>query len=67
MANPNKTVFEARQRKTFSCTDEYVFNTKEEAEKWLESKEGDRKSVKSFKIGPRNNPTTKYVARVYSR
>lgn len=64
MANPNKTTLRWKQRK-WACIDEYVFNSREEADAWLETKQGDRKVVRSFKTGPRQATVVKYVARVY--
>lgn len=66
MANPNVTVKRAREAK-FACVAEEIFWTRLAAEIWLETQTGDRKTVRSFKLGPRNNPTIKYVARVYVR
>lgn len=65
MANPNVTVQRARMAK-YSCVAEQIFWTEEEARAWLLTQAGNRKVVRSFKLGPRRDPTIKYVARVYT-
>lgn len=58
MANPNRTTFYLSQRK-MSCVAEEVFNTKDEAREWLNAQTGDRKVIRSFRVGRK---TEHYVA-----
>jgi hypothetical protein len=66
MANPNKTVLRARQR-VWSCVAEQIFEFEWQAKEWLQTQTGDRKTVRSFRWGPRTERLVKYVARVYVR
>lgn len=66
MANPNKTIWNWKQRK-LSCIAEEVFHTEDEAREYLKDKTGDRKVVRSFRVGRREDRLVKYVARVYVR
>lgn len=64
MANPNVTVRRARERK-WACTHEHVFKMRVDAEAWLATLSGDRKTVRSVKVGRREDRLVAYVARVY--
>jgi hypothetical protein len=64
MANPNRTAYFVLNRKTI-CVAERVFATRESADEWLTTQEGNRKVVNSFKTGPRSRTVVMFVARVY--
>lgn len=66
MANPNRTVAAARNQKTY-CIEEHSFNDRQAAEDKRDEIKATGKVVRvtKYKICPRNDPTTKYMVRVY--
>ena len=66
MSNPNSTVAAARNKKSVMVS-EHPFKTQGEADDFAvtERKAGKTVRVTSFKIGPRNAPVRKYMARIY--
>lgn len=64
MANPNRTAHAMRNRK-MAMVAEQIFDTRTDAQTWLDTQTGDRKRVTQFRFGKFGTRQYKYAARVY--
>lgn len=73
MANPNKTVGAARNRKTTIIKTQSGITSKHNADfvagEWRKefANQGVVVKVSSYSIGPRDNPTTRWTVRAYAK